>query len=54
MGLSLLSSLIGLGMLIISTVLLIIRKQRKIAIALLIAGISLIVVPYSVIYFFFN
>lgn len=52
MGLSLTSALIGFGILLIGVTLLVVRKQRKIAIALFIIGIALMVAPYTYIYFF--
>jgi len=46
MGLSLTLAIIGLVIVILGVVLLVIRKQRKIAIACLIVGLSLILVPF--------
>lgn len=54
MGLSLFSAMIGFALAAIGTLLLVIRKYKKAAIASLIVGGFLIVVPFSVIYFFFN
>jgi hypothetical protein len=54
MGLSQTSALIGLGLVILGVTLLLIRGQRKPAIALLIVGIALMVVPYSSIYLFLD
>jgi hypothetical protein len=54
MGLSFTSAMIGLVIVILGVILLIIRKQRKFAIASLILGIFLIVVPYTYIYVFFD
>ena len=50
MGLSLTSAIIGLGMVIIGAVLLMLRKQRKFAIVLLILGTAFMVVPNGLIY----
>jgi hypothetical protein len=54
MGLSLTSAVIGFGMVIFGVILLIIRKQRIFAMLFLIVGFVLIVVPYSLIYFFLD
>jgi glucose uptake protein GlcU len=54
MGLSLTSAMIGLGLATIGVILLILHKQRKVAMVFLIMGFVLIVVPYSYIYFFLD
>ena len=50
MGLSLTLAIIGLSTVMLGVVLLVIRKQRKIAIACVIVGLLLIFVPYIYIY----
>ena len=50
MGLSLTSAMIGLGMAILGGVLIGLRRQRRLALILLIAGIALMIVPYGTIY----
>ena len=54
MGLSSSLALIGSVILIFGLVLLLIRKQRRIAIACLIAGLALILIPYTLIYVFLD
>lgn len=54
MGLSLALAIIGLGVALLGMVLLVLRKQRKIAIACLIAGLLLIFVPVISIYLFLD
>ena len=54
MGLSLTSAMIGLGVVIIGAVLIVLRKQKRLAIVLLIVGIVLIIVPYGTIYLFLD
>lgn len=54
MGISLLSAMIGFVFAIIGVLFLLLRKYKKAAIASLIVGGFLIVVPFSVIYIFFN
>jgi hypothetical protein len=54
MGLSLTSAIIGLGLVIVGVTLLLLRKQIKFAVLLLIVGIALMVLPFSIIYFFYD
>ena len=54
MGLSLTSAIIGLGIVILGVTLLALRKQKSLAIVLLIVGIALIIVPYGTIYLFLD
>ncbi len=54
MGLSLFSAMIGFAFAAIGVILLILQKYKKAAIASLIVGGLLIVLPVSLIYFFFN
>lgn len=54
MGLSLTLAMIGSVIVAFGVILLAIRKQRKIAIACLIVGLALILVPYTLIYVFLD
>ena len=54
MGLSLTSAMIGLGMAILGGVPLVLRRQRRLALILLIVGTALMIVPYGTIYLFLD
>jgi hypothetical protein len=54
LGLSSLSALLGLLVVILGVILLLTRKQRTLAIACLIAGILLIFVPVTTIFLLFE
>ncbi len=54
MGLSLFSAMIGFALAAIGVILLFLRKNKKIAIASLVVGAFLIIVPFSLIYFLFS
>jgi len=54
MGLSLFSAMIGFTFAALGVVLLVLRKNKKFAIASLIIGGLLIVIPFSAIYFLFD
>lgn len=54
MGISLASAIIGMGMVVSGIALLILQKPRKVALSLMILGLALIVLPYSLIYIFFD
>lgn len=54
MGLSLFSALIGFALAALGVVLLVFRKYKKVAIASLIVGGILIILPVSLIYFLFD
>ena len=51
MGLSLFSATIGFALAAVGVLLLVLRKNQKAAIACLIVGGFLIIVPYALIYF---
>jgi uncharacterized membrane protein len=53
-GLSSFSAMIGFALAALGVLLLLLRKNKKLAIASLLIGGFLIVVPFSVIYFFLN
>ena len=54
MGLSLFSAMIGFVFAAVGVLLLLLRRSKRIAIASLILGGLLIVVPFSLIYFLFD